>query len=84
MELSCPSRSLVSPERGAGAGMGVGMLRGRGIPLNENEFRSSKVSWFLGFLSSWSQSFKDSKTFKNCWKILILYYKICISFSGRY
>ena len=28
--------SLVSHKRGAGAGMGVGMLRGRGIPLNEN------------------------------------------------
>ena len=26
---SCPSNSLVSPKRGAGAGVGVGMLRGR-------------------------------------------------------
>ena len=48
---SCPPSSLVSPKRKAGAGVGVGMLRGRGIPLKKN----------LGFLVSWFQSFNVSK-----------------------
>ena len=42
---SCPPSSLVSPQEGggrAGAGVGVGMLRGRGIPFIENK----KVSKF--------------------------------------
>ena len=30
---SCPPSSLVSPKRGAGAGVGVGMLRGGGDSL---------------------------------------------------
>ena len=41
----------------AGAGVGVGMLRGRGIPLIEIKSSSFKVSWFLGFLVSWFHSF---------------------------
>ena len=39
----------------AGAGVGVGMLRGRGIPLLE------KVSRFLGFLVSWFLGFMVPK-----------------------
>ena len=35
----------VSPKRGAGAGMGVGILKGRRLPLIEK--RDLKVSWFL-------------------------------------
>ena len=49
---SCPPRVW------SGAGVGVGMLRGRMIPLIEK--RDSKVSWFLGFKVSWFQSFKFS------------------------
>ena len=51
--------SLVFSKRGAGVRVGVGMLRGRKVPLNQNvsaferlkvsEF-SSRVSWFLRFL----------------------------------
>ena len=48
--LSVPQVPSCSP-RGAGAGVGVGMLRGRWIPL------SVWVSWFLGFLVSWFLSF---------------------------
>ena len=42
----------MSPKRGAGARVGVGMLSGRGIPLNEkvSKFQSVLVSWFLGLL----------------------------------
>ena len=47
----------------AGAGVGVGMLRGSGTPFNENEKS-------LGFLVAKFHSFKDSKTF-NVWKILL-------------
>ena len=43
---SCPSR------RWSGAGVGIGMLRGRGWFL---------VSWCLGFLVSWFRSFLVSK-----------------------
>ena len=37
-----PDHSVVSPKRGAGAGMGVGMMRGRAM------------FWFLGLLVCWS------------------------------
>ena len=63
--------SLVSPERGAGAGVGAGMLRGRELSLLKiKQFQSLKsscffvgvvgflVPWFLGFLVS---TFQDSK-----------------------
>ena len=47
------SPQRVVPQEGgrvrSGAGLGVGMLVGRGIPLLENK----KVSWFLSFLVSW-------------------------------
>ena len=58
--LSCLPCSFVSPERGAGAGVGVGMLRGGGIPSIENiEFQSYKDSKF--------QSFEDSENpFRVC------------------
>ena len=41
--------------RGAGAGVGVGMLRGGGIPLNENKqnFLDFLVPWLLGVMVSW-------------------------------
>ena len=45
--------TLVSHKRRAGAGVGVGMLRGRGIPLVEN-----KKSFLLGSLVSEFQRFK--------------------------
>ena len=47
--------SLVSPKRGAGARLGVGMLRGGGFPSMEiNKLLGFlvfgfNVSWFLGF-----------------------------------
>ena len=56
--------------RGAGAGLGVGMLRGTGIPLIEKKrdywflgllvswLPHLEVSWFLGFLVSKFQGFK--------------------------
>ena len=58
--------------KGVGAGVGVGMLRGRGVLLNGKiDFQVScfLVLWFLGFvvtrflgfLDSKCQSFKDSK-----------------------
>ena len=41
----------MSPKRGAGARVGVGILRGRGILSIEIErFQSLSVSWFLRFL----------------------------------
>ena len=59
--------SLVSPKRGAGAAVGVGMLRGRGISFLEKDaclfgFLVSRllgfeVSWFQSVLVSWFQSF---------------------------
>ena len=62
----------MSPKRGAGAGLGVGMLRGRGIPFIENKIEF-KVSWFLACLAFWFQSFLVSKFigflvswFQNC------------------
>ena len=39
----------MTPKRGAGAGVGVGMLRGRVIPLLENK----KVCGVLGFSVDW-------------------------------
>ena len=47
---SCP------PRRSSGAGVGVGMLRGKG-------FLDILVSWFLDFKVSWFQSFKDLPNF---------------------
>ena len=50
---------MLSPKRGAGAGVAVGMCRGGGIPLVENKmclgywFLGFKVSRFLGFKVSW-------------------------------
>ena len=41
-------RTDVPPKRGAGAGVGNGMLRGGGIPLKENQ-KGLLVSWFAGF-----------------------------------
>ena len=45
----------------SGAGVGVGILRGSGIPLLENESVSTclgfLVCWFVGFLVSKFQSF---------------------------
>ena len=51
-ENSCPQSSLVSPKRGAGARVGVGMLRGRGIPLKVLRFLVFSFfcfCWFIGF-----------------------------------
>ena len=42
-------------------GVGVGMLRGRGFPLNETCFKVWECFGFLVFLVSWFQSFKASK-----------------------
>ena len=57
-----PQVPLVSPKRKAGAGVGVGMLRGKGIPFIENEKElGSLVPGFLGFERSKFESFKDSK-----------------------
>ena len=50
----CPPSSLASP-RGAGAGVEVGTLRGREVPVNENV--SKLVAWFLGFLVPWFLGF---------------------------
>ena len=44
----------------SGAGVGVGMLRGRRfIGFLVSWFQSFLVSWFFGFLASWSQSIKE-------------------------
>ena len=53
----------------SGAGVGIGMLRGRGIPLIETIFQSFLVSWFqsflavgwFGFLCSWFLGFTVPK-----------------------
>ena len=42
-----PPRQVTGPPR-SGAGVGVGMLRGAGIPLLENK-KGFLVSWFLDF-----------------------------------
>ena len=59
---SCSQVSLVSPQRGLGAGVGVGMLRGGGEfhLLNMNKSKVSKLLLLLllGFFVSWFQSFK--------------------------
>ena len=60
-----------------GAGVGVGMLRGREIPSNDN-------GKCLGWLASWFRIFKDSKTFDICWTIYPMLPKIPFMFSGRY
>ena len=50
-----------------GAGVGVGMLRGREIPLAENKlvfrFLGFLASWFQSLLVSWFQSFLVSCKF---------------------
>ena len=79
LDHSCPPSSLVSPKRGFGAGVGVGMLRVRGNRLVENKKVAwllgcwFLVCWFLGFgflvsrilvlKDSWFLGFKDSKPF---------------------
>ena len=64
-----PPRSFASPKRGAGARLEIGMLRGRGVTLNENKKTALiigfLVSWLLGVLVSWFRSFKVS-TFQSC------------------
>ena len=52
--ISPPPSSPMSPKRPAGAGVGVGMLRGRGIPLVENK----KVSDFQSLQVPKLQSFQ--------------------------
>ena len=72
----------MSSKGGAGAGVGVGMLRSRWIPLLENE----KVSWFLGswlfgFLVSKFLGFKVSKF--HSFKVSMIS-DHHVMFSGRY
>ena len=56
-QIYCPPSSLVSPKREVGAGVGVGMLRGGGIPFIENK----QVSKSQSFQVSNFQSFKVPK-----------------------
>ena len=50
------------PKSGAGAGVGVGMLSGRGFPqMKTKSFPSFKVVWFLDLFASWLFGFKLSK-----------------------
>ena len=56
--------------RWSGAGVGVGMLRGRGVlGFLVSWFQSFLVSWFLSFLVSWFLGFRVSwfVDFKMCW-----------------
>ena len=60
--------TLVSPKGWAGAGVGIGIMRGGGVPLIEIEKTSKDakvvgffVSWFLSFFDSEFQSFKASE-----------------------
>ena len=66
------------PQEGAGAGVGVGILRAGGdflkIKIKQGaEFR------FPSVLASWFQSFKDSLIVLVCWKILMPSQQISIS-----
>ena len=45
----------MSPKKVDGAGEGVGMSRGREIPLVEN--KKIKVVWFIGFVFAWFLGF---------------------------
>ena len=59
-----PLRQATGPPR-AGAGVGVGMLRGAGDSPHL-KIETFKVSWFLGFLVSWFfvSGFLDSKIYQ--------------------
>ena len=54
---SCPPSSLLSPKRGAGAGVGESVCWGK------VGFHQLKIKKCLGILDSWFQSFKDSRNY---------------------
>ena len=59
----------MSPKRGAGAGLGVGILRGSGdSPVPENK-KVVSASWFRSFMASWFPHFLVLKLrgFKVVW-----------------
>ena len=56
---SYPPSSLVSPKKGAGAGVGVGMLRSRGMPLIQNA--KFEVTNFQSLKCAKNRSFQLSK-----------------------
>ena len=96
--IGSPS-SLLSPKRGADAGVGVGMLRVWGIPLIENKnkrFLGLLVSRCRSFLVSWIRDFKVPEFHFNDSKIQQIIYLMFLEeidpispdvhfmFSGRY